>query len=1132
MPNSPHILDNQTATVADYLRRSLHDADALDCVSAYFTIYGYELLAAELERVGAARFLFGEPGSVEQLDPKPQDPKSFELTEPGLAPNYTLHQRKLARQCADWAKQPNVGIRSVRQSDFLHGKLYLADGPAGGAGVVGSSNFTRRGLGGSDRPNLEINLASDDAATLAELREWFNKLWHDGRRTEDVKQRVLDALARIGQDYAPERVYFKTLYEMFRQDIAAMQASADDLDASGFTASAVWNTLYEFQKDGARSVIAKLRTHNGCILADSVGLGKTYTALAVIKYFELRNERALVLCPSKLQANWSLYQAANRHIHNPFDDDRFGYTLLAHTDLSRDSGRVGGVDLANFNWAGYDLVVIDESHNFRNDGGQRYRRLLDEVIKRGARTKVLLLSATPVNTGLVDLRNQIYLMTEGREDAFRQSLGVGNIRTVMAAAQRQFREWETGTVAGAGASRRGQSRGRSRSRGRVRGAGRRDKAQLLGKLGADFLRLLDGVSIARSRRLVEQFYAAEMERIGQFPEHAEPVKAHPPTDLTGALSYLDLANRIEQFRLAVYQPSMYVTDQKRLADLESARQKYNFNQQDSERFLIGMMRTNFLKRLESSAHSLTLTLERTIGKIDDLLGKIERYQQGEQTAVATLAGVDVAPDDDDDDDEFFVNRGRHPYRLSELDLPRWSDDLRQDRDTLAAMLAPVKAVTPARDGKLAKIKESIREKVAHPPDDRDGKPNRKLLVFTTFKDTAQYLYRELGGLAKELGVNIAMVSGDETHTAVGANNFNAILSNFAPVARNRKADDAGNADIDLLIATDCISEGQNLQDCDTVVNYDIHWNPVRIVQRFGRIDRIGSRNAVVRMINYWPTPQMEEYLNLQSRVQARMALAAVTGGDEDPLDEAAASADAQSEITFRNEQLLRLRQEALTLEELDDAPTLGDFTLDHFIAQLLRYLERNRDELEAMPKGVYAVAAANANSDSDANANGTADARHAAPGVIFCLKQRNAGLESDSGGNAGRDADARRQLASPRHPFYFVYILDGGGIRYGCANLVQTLVVFEAAAAGQTAPLRALCDRFDRETEQGRQMAFYDGLLRTSVAHIVQAFAGAQLDGLGMGGGRGVRLAPAAATPKNAGDFDLVTWLVIKEPAG
>ena len=646
MPSLPHILDNETFTVADHLRRNLRAADEFNFVSAYFTIYGYELLAEELESVGAVRFLFGDPTSIEQVDPGAQEPKSFELTEQGLTPNHTLQQRQLAQRCAAWVARDSVAIRSVRQSNFLHGKLYLTDGPDGGGGVVGSSNFTRRGLGGGGQANLEINLSTDDAITLSELREWFNRLWNNEQRTEDVKGRVLDALARIGEDYAPERVYYKTLYELFRKDIAAMQAGDDALNAAGFTGSQIWNALYEFQKDGVRSVIAKLRAHNGCILADSVGLGKTYTALAVIKYCELRNERALVLCPKKLWENWSLYQAANNHIQNPFGDDRFGYTLLAHTDLSRDSGMAGNVDLANFNWANYDLVVIDESHNFRNDEGRRYRRLLDEVIASGARTKVLMLSATPVNTSLADLRNQIYLMTEKREDAFRQSLGVSSIRGVMAAAQKQFREWET---------EQGQST-------------QRDKSRLLDNLGADFLRLLDGVSISRSRRLVEQFYAAEMERIGQFPEQAPPVNEHPPTDLAGSLSYQDLAELIGRFRLALYQPSAYVTDPKRLAELAATRQRYNFNQQDSERFLIGMMRTNFLKRLESSAHSLTLTLQRTIGKIDRLLARIDHYQKG-NPAAADLAGPDILPDNDDDDEEFFVNRAAIPIACQSWTCP-------------------------------------------------------------------------------------------------------------------------------------------------------------------------------------------------------------------------------------------------------------------------------------------------------------------------------------------------------------------------------------------------------------------------------------------------------------------------------
>ena len=1079
MPLLNRILDNEVATVGDHLRRNLRGADTFDLASAYFTIYGYELLAEELDRVGSVRFLFGDPTSVEDLDPGEDEPKSFELTERGLEPNHTLQQKALAKQCAKWVSKDTVAVRSISRTNFLHGKMYLTASSSSASGVVGSSNFTKRGLGGSDRPNLEINLATDDADTLTELQDWFDRLWTDERLTEDVKQQVLDALERVGGDYAPEAVYYKTLYELFRKDIEARLAGDAAVSATGFTGSLIWNALYEFQRDGAKSVIAKLREHNGCILADSVGLGKTYTALAVIKHFELQNERALVLCPSKLRENWSLYPAIFGHRQNPFLGDRFDYTVLAHTDLSRDSGHSGGVNLANFNWGSYGLVVIDESHNFRNDGGQRYRRLLDEVIKQGAKTKVLMLSATPVNTSLTDLRNQIYLMTEGREDSFQESLGVGNIRTLMTTAQRVFKQWETGQTKG----------------------GNRNKEQLLEQLGTDFLRLLDGVSISRSRRQIERFYAAEMERVGRFPQHEKPVNHHPQTDLKGELSYKELADRIGQFKLSVYQPSEYVTDPARLQELADTRARRNFNQQDSEHWLAAMMRTNFLKRLESSAHSLTLTLMRTIGKIDGLLDKIDRYESSGQlaTMAASLDDADVLPDTDEEDEEFAVGGRRQSYRLSELDVARWRKDLRQDKETLDAVLRQVAAIKPERDGKLREIKQAIRDKAENPTFDRDDNPNRKLLVFTTFKDTANYLYGQLEGLAHELGLNIAMVSGDETRTDTGPNNFNAILSNFAPKARNRSAQ---GDDIDLLIATDCISEGQNLQDCDTVLNYDIHWNPVRLIQRFGRIDRIGSNSKSVRMLNYWPTDDMDVYLKLESRVQARMAIADLAAsGDEDPFTEA----DAQLDLNFRDQQLLQLRDEILDLDDLSDAPALGDFTLDHFLTQLLRYLEANKDRLEAMPPGVYAVA--------DDRAGG-----EVRPGVIFFLRQRNAA-----------ELDSRRRAASPVHPFYLVYLHDNGSIRYTCANARQALAVFDAAAAGHTVQITELCDRFDRETAQGKDMAVYDKLLTDALAHIRQSHGATQAQGLRAGGRRDFVLSKASTTPSTGTDFELVTWLVIKD---
>lgn len=1069
MPEPPTILDNETETVVNHLRHSLRGANAFDFVSAYFTIYGYELLADELERIGMVRFLFGDPTSVVHLDPSGQESKSFDMTENGLEPFHALRQKQLALRCAAWFRRAAVNVRSAKRSNFLHGKLYLTDG-TGGA-VVGSSNFTRQGLGAGSLPNLEINVAATNPSLLAELRQWFDKLWADERRTRDVKQEVLDSLARVGRDYAPEDVYYKTLYELFRKDIEAMRAGEDDLTATGFTASQVWNALYEFQKDGARSVIAKLRTYHGCILADSVGLGKTYTALAVIKYMELRNHRVLVLCPKRLLGNWSLYQVANNHIQNPFPDDRFAFSLLAHTDLSRDSGTSNGVDLANFNWGIYDLVVIDESHNFRNDAGQRYQHLLEKVIKRGSQSKVLMLSATPVNTSLVDLRSQIYLMTEGREDAFRQSLGVGNIRSLMTAAQKQFEAWEGKPIT------------------------QRDKSDLFDHIGPDLLRLLDAVSISRSRRLVQQFYADEMERVGQFPSHEEPENHYPLTDTSRELSYEETARGIEALKFSIYQPSTYLTDPIRLTELTERRKQYNFNLQDSERFLAGMLRTNFLKRLESSSHSLAETLRRTIAKIDRLLARIDSYLSSDMSTDDNHA-MESMPDDDEDDDEFIVNRGRSPYRLNELDLPRWQADLRTDKRKLEIILNRVDAVTPDRDGKLVELRSVVRRRVEQPTMGRNGKSNRKLLVFTTFKDTAEYLYDNLGDLTRELKINMAMICGGVSRTTVGPNDFNAILSNFAPVARNRRKTDL-DCDVDILIATDCISEGQNLQDCDTVLNYDIHWNPVRIIQRFGRIDRIGSNSTSVRMVNFWPTSDLEVYLRLKSRVEARMALADMAAsGDEDPFDETT----AQLELNFRDDQLRRLRDEALTLEELDDVPTLGDFTFDHFLAQLLRFLERNRDRLEAMPVGVYAVA----RSPDD-------------PSVIFCLRQRNAS-----------PVDSRSKVASPRHPFYFVHIASNGRIRHGCASLPQILDAFERATIGRTEPIRDLCDQFDSETRLGRDMSKYDQLLTHVIAHIKQSSAGAAQGGLGAGKSRDFLLAPASDVPQSAEDFELLSWLVIR----
>ena len=1088
------IRDNHDrGTVGDFLKSNIEKDSSLSVVSAYFTIHAFEALKAYLWKIDGLRFLFGEPDFIKNLDARNTDPKAFKIEDEGLQLDKPLQQRPIAKECADWIRK-KVEIKSTQQSNLLHGKMYHIANNDVEKAIMGSSNFTVQGLGLSQsNNNIELNLEVEDSQDRGDLKAWFDDVWNDDERVEDVKAEVIARLKKLGDDQAPEFIYYKTLYELFREDLEDRMNNEQKLEDTHLYDTQIWNTLYDFQKDGVKSVIARLLRHNGCILADSVGLGKTYTALAVIKFFELRNDRVLVLCPKKLRENWALYPVYYSQRNNPFEDDKFGYSLLAHTDLSRYSGDADGTNLEGFSWSNFDLVVIDESHNFRNDTKpvrndagvitrhSRYTRLLEEVIKEGAQTKVLMLSATPVNTSLIDLRNQIYLMTEKREDVFQKSLGISNIRALLGQAQREFKAWEDDKDSG------------------------RDKSKLLAKLGADFFQLLGGVSIARSRRHIETFYIDEIGRIGEFPEQLKPENHHPLTDLTGALSYKYLADQIEKFSLSVYTPSSYVISEAAIQRLAKEKQDFRFNQLDREKFLIGMMQTNFLKRLESSAHSLTETLERTIGKIDDLLEKIERYEQNQQTPQAggeVLLEDDILPEDDEDDEEFLVNKARHPYHLRELDCVRWKEDLIGDRETLTEAWESVKAITPARDGKLKAIREHIRDKAEHPLTDKDGETNRKLLIFTTFKDTAEYLYENLSDLAAELNLNIAMVSGDVTRTQSRPNNFNAILTNFAPRARGRADNDSD--EIDLLIATDCISEGQNLQDCDTVLNYDIHWNPVRIIQRFGRIDRIGSRNKKVRMINYWPTEDMEVYLRLQSRVEARMALAdAAATGTDDPLNESAYE-QAQMELNFRNQQLKQLREEVLDFDDLSDGVVLSDFTLDYFFTQLLRYLEDNKRKLESTPSGVYAVT-------HDEN-------RPMEMGVIFFLRQRNA------------RADIQRKTASPIHPFYAVYIRNSGDIRYGCANTRQVLDLFESAAVGKIDSLQDLCIQFDSETKNGKNMRLYNGLLKAVIDHISRAHTTTQTNNMGLNGTRDFELPLESETPRDTSDFELVTWLVITTP--
>ena len=1060
MPQFRHIIDNQHTTAADYLRGALADAKRLSLVSAYFSVYGFEALQGVLTDLDEVRFLYGDRSSIEDVDPN-QESKAFELKDGALSPSHALTQRALARECAAWVGRDGVQVRAITRSNFMHGKMYLADGDeTEPKGLVGSSNFTKSGLGAGMAGNMEINLAVEDPRVLEELRQWFDEVW-DSDRTEDVKDQLLAELARVGANHSPRDVYFKTLYEIFRAEIENDALKDFEGRVRTLKESAIWNQLYRFQQDGALNTIRRLEDYGGCILADSVGLGKTYTALAAIKYYELRNLNVLVLCPKKLEQNWKRYQVTEAMASNPFRSDRFGYALRAHTDLSR--------ELADFNWSNFDLLVIDESHNFRNRLGKRYEKLLESAIRSGSDTKVLMLSATPVNTKLEDLGAQIGLMTGGTPDTLAPKLGLRNVTGVLSQAEVVFSGWQ------------GQ-----------KGSEPRNKDELVNDLGADFKLLLDRVSIARSRKHLIHYYNGVTQSMDDFPKRLKPIDESPHTDLNGDLSYKQIAQQIEKFQLAIYRPSHYVLSA-------------SVSDRNTQTYLVQMIKVNFLKRLESSARSLFLTLERTIKKMDTVLNQVERFENNQAIDPNPEIKLSDTLDDDTEDTLAPIHVGKLEYNLFTMDLGKWKPVLQQDKRLLEDVLKEVRKIGPDRDGKLAALKRAISDRHAKPTYDKQGAPNRKLIVFTTFKDTAEYLYRQLKPDMDERKVNFAMVAGDAVQASKGRSDFQDVLSRFSPKARHAEGVRKGS-EIDLLIATDCISEGQDLQDCDRIINYDIHWNPVRLTQRFGRIDRIRSKAKDVQMTNYWPTADMEEQIDLKRRVVSRAALVDITAtADYNPLSD---DADADT-ITYRDAQLRAMRNEPLDIEDLDDVVSLSDFTLDHFRAQLAQFMEQHKAMLDQMPLGVYAVTPAELKL-------GDGTPTMLEPGVIWCFRHVNT------------DASPGTVSPSPVFPCYLTYILDSGDRRYGCANAERVLKLFEDACSDRPEPLQDLCDIFDMDTDHGRNMGSYNELLREGLTrvrddHTKDAWSRLVTDNPGL------VLPLASDTPKSDDDLELVSWLVIRE---
>ena len=1092
------IKDNHSrGKVADYLAAKLADGSRLSVVSAYFTIYAYEALSKELDGIESLRFLFGEPRFVQSLDPDKTDKKAFKIEDERLELANRLQQKEVARRCAEWITS-KVEIRSIRESNLLHAKLYHIDDGKREHALMGSSNFTRRGLGLSNTPNIELNMVVDSDRDRTDLKVWFDELWADASLVEDVKAKVLEYLAQLYVDHSPEFIYFKTLFHVFEKFLAGQDETANLFENITITDKAIWKALFDFQKDGVKAAIQKINLHNGCILADSVGLGKTYSALAVIKYFELRNHRVLVLCPKKLRENWTVY--INNSELNPFWHDKFGYHVLSHTDLSRSNGKVGVIDLSTINWGNYDLVVIDESHNFRNnvkgkrdeDGNtikkSRYERLMQDIIQSGVKTKVMLLSATPVNNDLKDLRNQLYLVSEGQDHAFVQSTGIASIKQTLDTAQKTFNEW-------------------------ANFGGERNAKELLDKLPAGFFTLLDELTIARSRKHIQKYYKSSMAQIGHFPKRAKPISVYSDIDNKTRFPTYDTLNvEIENYKLSIFKPFTYVLDEHKHLYAADAVVS-NFSQESREKYLIGMMKVNFLKRLESSVRSFAITMDRTVVKIEDLEQRLQGYKKlrdGAPEDLPTALFLVETEEDDDLRDAFEV--GSRGYKLEHMRVDDWLADLLADKKQLARLARDADDVTPERDAKLDALKTLIKNKVNHPTTNNQGEANRKIIVFCAFADTAAYLYEQLEGWAsKTLKVNIALVSGGArpNRSTFGHADFNQILTNFAPRAKQRSKmpsmPQAG--EIDILIATDCISEGQNLQDCDLLVNYDIHWNPVRIIQRFGRIDRIGSLNSSIQLVNFWPTPDLNKYIKLKSRVEARMALVDISATNEDNIltnDEIEEL--ITQDLKYRDKQLMRLKDEVLDLEDFNESVALNEFTLDDFRMDLSNYVAANRAKLQDAPFGLYGVVP---------TSNGVDDAA-AKPGVIYCLRQQHAPAVGAEVTN----------IINPLSPYFLVFVQADGNVRYNFTAPKQILEIFRALCQGKTEAYMQLCKLFDEQTSHGQDMSTYSALLDQAVAAIVTQFA--RKNAANLFTGRGGKLLDANKAVKNSSDFELITWLVIQ----
>lgn len=1037
------VFNNTTKVVKDDLIRTIKSGSIVSVAAACFSIYAYQELKTQLENVEELRFIFTSPTFVADKTPKERREfyiprlkreKSLYGTEFEVRLRNELKQKAIAKECADWMKK-KVHFKSNTTDESMNNFL-LVQNPDQIYTYMPINSFTAVDLGcerGNNISNIVTRVENQNSKAFLSL---FQSVWNDREKLDDVTNDVIDMISAVYQENSPELIYFMTLYNIFSEFLDDISEDVLPNEATGFKNSAIWNKLYNFQKDAALGIINKLEQYNGCILADSVGLGKTFTALAVIKYYEGRNKNVLVLCPKKLSENWMTYRG--NLINNPLAADRFRYDVLYHTDLSRNSGMTPiGLPIDRINWGNYDLVVIDESHNFRNGNGtnshggekeNRYMRLMNRVIKPGVRTKVLMLSATPVNNRFYDLRNQLALAYEGNPEEINEKLNTkSDIDSIFRQAQKVYNAWCKLPEP------------------------ERTTQNLLSQLDFDFFEVLDAVTIARSRHHIQTYY--DTKDIGTFPKRNKPISLYPKlTDKPGAINYKEVYECLSTLKLTIYTPTQFILPSK-LSKYLSEEETENFRK-GRETGIQRLMSINLLKRMESSVHSFLLTAQRVYQYLYDTDQTINDFIQkgtGNLSEMTDLSAAAADFDDDDQNTDFFSVGKKVQIDLHDMDYISWKRDIEADLDTLSVLISMVEDITPEYDYKLNQLIKVIRDKEEKPI----NPGNKKVLIFTAFADTAEYLYENIAPKAKKLGLNTALVTGSiEGKTTIP--NFKAemnhVLSCFSPMSKDRDIlyPQDKNNNIDILIGTDCISEGQNLQDCDCCINYDIHWNPVRIIQRFGRIDRIGSKNNVIQLVNFWPDLTLDEYINLKARVETRMRISVMTStGDDDLIN-----LDEKGDLEYRKEQLKKLQEEVVDLEDMTRGVSITDLGLNDFRMDLLAYMKDHKD-IDHIPFGIHAVA------------------HGEKPGVIFVLKNVNTKVNIKN----------RNRL----HPFYMVYVGTDGEIITNHLQPKDTLDEMRHIARGKTEPDKGLCRIFNKKTKDGRNMSNVSRLLEDAIGSIIDA---------------------------------------------